>query len=70
MLLNVTPPVIDVITDITTVGLQDQLFLNVTPPAIDVITDVTAVGLQDQLLFNVTPSQFKLSFHKKVKSQI
>jgi hypothetical protein len=47
LLLNVTPPAIDVITDVTTVGSQDQLLLNVTPPAIDVITDVTTVGLQD-----------------------
>jgi hypothetical protein len=38
----------DVITDVTTVGLQDQLLLNVTPPAIDVITDVTTIGSQDQ----------------------
>jgi hypothetical protein len=44
LLRNVTPPAIDVITDVTTVGLQDQLLLNVTPPAIDVITDVTTVG--------------------------
>jgi hypothetical protein len=49
LLLNVTPPAIDVITDVTTVGSQDQLLLNVTPPAIDVITDVTTIGSQDQL---------------------
>jgi hypothetical protein len=46
---------IDVITDVTVVGLQDQLLFNVTPPVIDVITDVTRVGSQDQLLLNVTP---------------
>jgi hypothetical protein len=41
LLLNVTPPAIDVITDVTTIDSQNQLLLNVTPPAIDVITDVT-----------------------------
>jgi hypothetical protein len=43
-LLNVTPPAIDVITDVTTIGSQDQLLLNVTPPIIDVSVITSMAG--------------------------